>query len=760
MPKPTPTFADRIIELPGVDTLRAQGEGEGNTHEITFPAASDEPIERGSGDYAYTEILELNKQTDLSFLKGGTAPLLWQHRHGEPIGTITKAAIKKDGKRNVLEVTVRFFDDVPESAAAWRKVDSEMIANVSVGWLPKKDGLEIIRGDDGEGVVFLYTAVEIFEVSLVSVPADASVGIGRDNGAPAQRGEATPRHYRIPEVLELQVREKIDKIKSEEGIMPKPNTDPEKNVKGKRWLADNEANLRAQHNLTQAEVDTLRALVDRDEGAEKAEVRAAVLDIVEKRAAAPESDPDTGKKTDSKNVEGQRWLSDNESRVRELHGLTPEDITTLRNLTDSKTGCTVEAVKAEAWNLAEKRGNDSTGKVGGADGGKAPAAHLNEHHFNAEKCARDFLGEKEQDGIEKEILDEFHRGIPEGYAPERRGKHSLMIPHSAFLADPVCRKMLLAEVADNAPRLYNAATRAFSVGANPTGFHHEIFDENFFVSALVSKSNVIPLFSMLPQELMQDLVGVTEAGEPSMAWIGEDDETEESTGLSYGNRTLKWRNAQGLLKVNRRTLQQSSMFFPRILFKLRDSLVRTLDKAAVAGSASNAGIPTGIENYTGINTIAVGTNGGALSWDLLTQMPTAIEADNADIGEICFIGTPEIKGQLKRTPRFAGSTGNKSDRILAGGMDGKEMVDDTYRFITSQHLSKSTTKGTGRNLHTLVAGVPSSVEWGAFSGIEIFVDEATERKNQKVLAYASQSIDISPRYVDAWCKISDVNVTL
>lgn len=136
---------------------------------LVFPLSSEEPYRRHDGN----EILvHAPEAVDLSFLNSGNAPLLDSHRRYDgleaQIGVITRAWLKD--KR--LYVEVRFSQK--EFAREIRQdVIDGIVKNVSVGYTVMQT---VVSQTSDE---YRVTRWQPTEASLVSVPADTTVGIGR-----------------------------------------------------------------------------------------------------------------------------------------------------------------------------------------------------------------------------------------------------------------------------------------------------------------------------------------------------------------------------------------------------------------------------------------------------------------------------------------------------------------------------------------------------------------------------------------------------
>lgn len=142
---------------------------------LEFSFSSEAPVARWFGD----EVLSHDSQSvDLTRLNDG-APLLWNHNPDQVLGVVERGWIDGEKKRGM--VAVRFS----RSAFAEEKladIRDGILRNVSVGY-------SINDADQTRDGSIVATSWQPHEVSVVSVPADASVGIGRQlettNAAPA-----------------------------------------------------------------------------------------------------------------------------------------------------------------------------------------------------------------------------------------------------------------------------------------------------------------------------------------------------------------------------------------------------------------------------------------------------------------------------------------------------------------------------------------------------------------------------------------------
>jgi HK97 family phage major capsid protein len=138
------------------------------TRDLSF--SSEYPYKRWFG----TEILDHDpKSVRMDFMKSGRAPLLMSHDQRDVIGIIEKASI--DGKAKVGRASARFGRSA-QAEDKLRDVDDGILVNVSTGYRVHEMVLE--KANDTEDT-YRVTDWEPLEASLVGIPADPSVGIGR-----------------------------------------------------------------------------------------------------------------------------------------------------------------------------------------------------------------------------------------------------------------------------------------------------------------------------------------------------------------------------------------------------------------------------------------------------------------------------------------------------------------------------------------------------------------------------------------------------
>lgn len=133
--------------------------------------SSELPVERSFGKEV---LVHESKAIDLAFLASGRAPLLLDHDMERQIGVIESVSLSEDRR---LRAKVRFGRSALAQEVFQDVVDG-IRSNISVGYRVN----EMTR-DDKQRDVYRVKSWSPLEVSVVSIPADPSVGVGRSAAA-------------------------------------------------------------------------------------------------------------------------------------------------------------------------------------------------------------------------------------------------------------------------------------------------------------------------------------------------------------------------------------------------------------------------------------------------------------------------------------------------------------------------------------------------------------------------------------------------
>jgi HK97 family phage major capsid protein/HK97 family phage prohead protease len=171
------------------DAMHPVGEDGAEDRSIEFSFSSETPVARWFGD----EVLSHDSgAVDLQRLNDG-APVLFNHDPNRPIGVVERAWVDGEKRRGVARVRFSrnsFADEV------FGDVQDGILRNISVGYTIS----EVDTTRDG---IVVATSWQAHEVSVVSVPADASVGIGRSLDSDNAVDKAVlPHHSKTPSMEE------------------------------------------------------------------------------------------------------------------------------------------------------------------------------------------------------------------------------------------------------------------------------------------------------------------------------------------------------------------------------------------------------------------------------------------------------------------------------------------------------------------------------------------------------------------------------
>lgn len=152
---------------------------DGRTVELSF--SSEEPVTRYDwlAEEYYSEILDHSAAAvDLTRLESVGSVLFNHDSFSLPVARIDKVWLDETARKGRARVT---FDDDEEAERILAKVISGSLRGVSVGY-GVSEWEEIKRGEESGGIAGpakIARRWQPFEISIVTVPADSSVGVGR-----------------------------------------------------------------------------------------------------------------------------------------------------------------------------------------------------------------------------------------------------------------------------------------------------------------------------------------------------------------------------------------------------------------------------------------------------------------------------------------------------------------------------------------------------------------------------------------------------
>ena len=139
----------------------------GEERTINISVSSDQPYDRG---YFYEVLHHTDSAIDLGRMNDG-AMALYNHRRDDYVGVIERAWIESGRLYNTIR-----FDDHELAEKIVRSIQKGIMRNVSIGYAINDINVIDEKSDKPTLEAIRWTP---FESSFVTVPADASVGVGR-----------------------------------------------------------------------------------------------------------------------------------------------------------------------------------------------------------------------------------------------------------------------------------------------------------------------------------------------------------------------------------------------------------------------------------------------------------------------------------------------------------------------------------------------------------------------------------------------------
>ena len=671
-------------------SVRAMPQAEGRTlYELS--ASSELPVERGGffGD-RWLEILD-HSAGAIDFTRAAGLPLLLDHDPTRQVGVIESMALDAATRR--LNCTVRF-----SRSAAGQEVEQDVAdairQNVSIGYVVR----DFVQDGEQDGVpVYRATRWMPLEVSLVSVPADPSVGVGR-----AAEGEYTAT-----------VSGPGGEEEPAEGgtTTPAGDTPAEETAEAADGTQDaaveaSEGEVGAQHNPTEESAEGEEIIEPEAAAAADAAKRAAELSQQQQQQQAGQAGADTA---------GQRSItvSDNAAaavsiaRLAEAHGLGHRAADFLQR------GLNEEQVAREI--LALKRA--------------APLTHNTPHTMDLnekDKAAYSYvraiqvaLGDA-KGGLEAELHAELSRSVPKGY--ESRG--GVFVPLSV------------------------SGKRANDTKTAGAGKESVFTEAGELIDLLYNQSVVLGLGARMYAGLQGNVSFPKITGGSTAHWVTENPGTDvDESQLATGAVSLSPKTLQATTAFSRQLLAQSVIGIEAaVRADITTQHALAIDRAALHGDGVTA--PRGIYNTAGVNVVDM-TDG--VTYGKLVDMIAKVLAANALMGTQGFATTPLMAGKLAQTliAQAAGAGFVWTGRLDAGTVAG-------YQAVASNQVLSDL--GAAHNEHGLIFGNFSDLLIGTWGALELTVDPYALKKQGLVEVTSYQLADVAIRHGESFTKATGLKL--
>ena len=668
---------------------------------VEVPVATSDPLDRGG----YIEELKFDN-VDLRWAKSGNAPVFFGHNRGPERNTPRARKGNVVGARidgNTLYNTLEFALEDPDSREIYDKIQNGLARNVSIGWrtdwnrAPKnKKAAEWIEDpEDMRKDKLVYNYWSESELSIVDLPADQTVGFGRDE---------------------------IDELKSllREGDMPNVNTETEE-VRETRNDPTPETNggERSGEGTPSTQETTETA---RDERTERnmtlSELRESMKDSLT-RAGVEDADIEKAFTNARAEANGNPVSSDDIWR----------EALTLRNA--SHEGATDGVLGVDNPNNPRN----------------APNVHTREHEVNCGRMVESYVRNGDVDNlrtVETDILDQWldHQRTLKIRMPDERNQAYLggqLIPHACLVLDPNMRAYFENRLARNKPML-DSYRATFDGGT--TGFHVQTFNENIYFAALKENAPILQRVTFMPGQLYQNFAVVAGTGGFNFTMTDAAGTGTALSGLIIGNRTWTWHQSSGSVTFQLQALDQSQTILPTVMMEMDRDLANHMATMIIQGSGSGNEIH-GIIVYDTVEKYEPGTNGDDFNYAFMSGMRARSKAVNAR-GMKCWVVSSALQEKAMTAPKINVANTGVWGAAATGGVNGIN-IDGEDVIRTNNTKTDNPAKGSsGPNLHSVIYGDPGTVRVGMFSALEVLYDKFTVRGAGEEKLWVRQAWDAQP----------------
>lgn len=264
--------------------------------------------------------------------------------------------------------------------------------------------------------------------------------------------------------------------------------------------------------------------------------------------------------------------------------------------------------------------------------------------------------------------------------------------------------------------------------------------------------------AQLGARYLTDLVGKVDIPRQNAAmtvgWVGESTAGSESE-ATFDKVSLTPKTVTAWSVMSRLMMLQST---PAIEMLAREDLLAVaalaLDLAALSGTGSG-GQPLGVVNQSGVGSVVGGTNGLAVTFDQIIQLKTLPRVANASIANMSFAINSKTKGYLETqkasTGQYLWTEGGYAGSSAAPNLKGE-------RYVESQQLRSTLTKGTSAGICSeLIYGNWRELLIAMWGVLEIGVNpyDSTGFKNGDVILRVMQTLDVGVRHGASFAVMSD-----
>ena len=235
-------------------------------------------------------------------------------------------------------------------------------------------------------------------------------------------------------------------------------------------------------------------------------------------------------------------------------------------------------------------------------------------------------------------------------------------------------------------------------------------------------------------------------------WPGENTAPTEGA-ITFSQVTMSPKTLAAYVDFGRRLAIQSSIDVEQMVRNdLATQLAIAIDAAGIGAAITNG--PTGVRGTSGIGSVALGTNGGAPTWAMVTNLIREVAIDNALTGAASFLTNHKVKAKMMATPKQ--SSGVEGNFLLAAPYDNLA----GYPVVVSNQVTSALTKGGSSGVcSAMFFGVWSDLMIGQWGGIELIVDPMSLSTAGATRIVALAELDVAVRNAESFAACLDITTT-
>jgi len=277
-----------------------------------------------------------------------------------------------------------------------------------------------------------------------------------------------------------------------------------------------------------------------------------------------------------------------------------------------------------------------------------------------------------------------------------------------------------------------------------------------FIDVLRENSVVIAAGATELKGLHGDVAIPRKSGSTAPFWVDEQEFITQSA-MTLSQVEMSPHTCAAHARYTRRLLLQSSPDIELLLKRdIAEEIAEAVDKAAINGTGGSKQ-PTGILNTVGVSSVAVGTNGGLITWDHLLQLEEALWLGNAVTETCVYVTSHALRRKMKGTLKVPGDAG--AGFLWENGRKPGEGIVNGYLGLASNNAPSTLTKGSGTGLSAMIFGRWSDLILGQWGGLDIIVDPYTNAQNGVIAVTAALDVDMAIRRTASFAVTKDAQTT-